>query len=216
MPDLQTIQIMTEFNEKQLEILQVAEQLFAEEGFDGTSVRDIAKKANVNIAMISYYFGSKEKMLEALVLNRISDMRLQLESLYNENIPPFAKVDKMVELYISRINKNRCIYQILHFEFSTKKRELNFESFTDMKRSNLETFKNIIKEGQDSGEFQKDINVALLPPIIMGTYFQFQMNKPLYLKILDLKTEEAYENYITTTLTQHIQKTIKALLVYEN
>ena len=207
---------MTEFNEKQLEILQVAEQLFAEEGFDGTSVRDIAKKANVNIAMISYYFGSKEKMLEALVVNRIADMRLQLESLYNENIPPFEKVDKMVELYISRINKNRCIYQILHFEFSTKKRELNLDSFTEMKKSNLETFKNIIKEGQDSGDFQKDINVDLLPPIIMGTYFQFHMNKPLYLKILDLKSEEAYNNYIATTLTQHIQKTIKALLVYAN
>lgn len=207
---------MTELNEKKLEILQVAEQLFAEEGFDGTSVRDIAKKANVNIAMISYYFGSKEKMLEALVLNRIADMRLQLESLYNENIPPFAKVDKMVELYISRINKNRCIYQILHFEFSTKKRELNFDAFTEMKKNNLETFRNIIKEGQDSGDFQKDINVDLLPPIIMGTYFQFHMNKPLYLKILDLKTEEDYNNYIATTLTQHIQKTIKALLVYAN
>ncbi|WP_293892904.1 TetR/AcrR family transcriptional regulator [Flavobacterium sp.] len=207
---------MTEFNEKQLEILQVAEQLFAEEGFDGTSVRDIAKKANVNIAMISYYFGSKEKMLEALVLNRISDMRLQLENLYHENIPPFAKVDKMVELYISRINKNRCIYQIIHFEFSTKKRELNFDSFTEMKQNNLETFKNIIKEGQDTGEFQQDINVALLPPIIMGTYFQFHMNKPLYMRIFDLKTEEEYENYVATTLMQHIQKTIKALLVYAN
>ena len=207
---------MTEFNENQLEILQVAEQLFAEEGFDGTSVRDIAKKANVNVAMISYYFGSKEKMLEALVLNRISDMRLQLESLYHENIPPFAKVDKMVELYISRINKNRCIYQIIHFEFSTKKRELNFDSFTEMKQNNLETFKKIIREGQDTGEFQQDINMELLPPIIMGTYFQFHMNKPLYMKIFDLKTEAEYENYITTTLTQHIQKTIKALLVYAN
>lgn len=207
---------MTEFNDKQLEILQVAEQLFADEGFDGTSVRDIAKKANVNVAMISYYFGSKEKMLEALVLNRIADMRLQLENLYNENIPPFAKVDKMVELYISRINKNRCIYQILHFEFSTKKRELNFESFTEMKKNNLETFKNIIKEGQDSGEFQQDINVELIPPVIMGTYFQFHMNKPMYLKILDIKTEEEYQNYIATTLIQHIQKTIKALLVYAN
>ncbi|HNP33554.1 MAG TPA: TetR family transcriptional regulator [Flavobacterium sp.] len=207
---------MTEFNEKQLEILQVAEQLFAEEGFDGTSVRDIAKKANVNVAMISYYFGSKEKMLEALVVNRIADMRLQLESLYQENIPPFAKVDKMIELYINRINKNRCIYQIIHFEFSTKKREMNFDAFTEMKQNNLETFKNIIKEGQDNGEFQKDINVALLPPIIMGTYFQFHMNKPLYMKIFDLKTEEEYNNYITTTLMQHIQKTIKALLVYEN
>lgn len=206
---------MTEFNEKQIEILQVAEQLFAEEGFDGTSIRDIAKMANINIAMISYYFGSKEKLLEAIVLNRIADMRLQLESIYNEILPPFEKVDKLIELYISRINKNRCIYQIIHFEFSTKKRDLNFDSFTEMKRSNLETFKNIIKEGQDAGEFQKDINVDLLPPIIMGTYFQFHMNKPLYQTILNLTSEEAYDNYINTTLTQHIQKTIKALLVYE-
>lgn len=206
---------MTEFNDKQIEILQVAEQLFAEEGFDGTSIRDIAKKANINIAMISYYFGSKEKLLEAIVLNRISDMRLQLESIYNEVLPPFEKVDKLIELYISRINKNRCIYQIIHFEFSTKKRELNFDSFTEMKRSNLETFRNIIKEGQDAGAFQKDITVDLIPPIIMGTYFQFHMNKPLYLNILNLNSEEAYNHYINTTLTQHIQKTIKALLVYE-
>ena len=207
---------MIELNDKQIEILQVAEKLFAEEGFDGTSIRDIAKKANVNIAMISYYFGSKEKMLEALVLSRITDMRLQLESLYNENLPPFAKVDKMVELYITRINKNSCIYQILHSEFSNKKRELNFEGFTEMKRSNLETFKNIIKEGQDSGDFQQDINVALLPPIIMGTYFQFHTNKPFYKLILELNSDEEYNQYISTTLIQHIQKTIKALLVYAN
>jgi AcrR family transcriptional regulator len=166
--------------------------------------------------MISYYFGSKEKMLEAMIINRISDMRLQLESLYNENISPFAKIDKMIELYISRINKNRCIYQILHYEFSTKKRELNFESFSEVKRYNLKALENIIKEGQDAGVFQKDINVALLPPIIMGTYFHFNQNKPFYFEILNLKTEGEYDNYIATTLTQHIQKTIKALLVYEN
>jgi len=207
---------MTEFNDKQIEILQVAEQLFAEEGFDGTSVRDIAKKASVNVAMISYYFGSKEKMLEALVIYRISDMRLQIENLYNENLPPAQKIDKMIELYISRINKNRCVYQIIHFEFATKKRELNFESFTEVKKYNLKSLEKIIREGQDQGVFQKDINVALLPPIIMGTYFHFHMNKPFYVEIFNLKSEEEYNNYIATTLTAHIQKTIKALLVYEN
>lgn len=207
---------MIEFNEKQLEILQVAEQLFAEDGFDGTSVRDIAKKANVNIAMISYYFGSKEKMLEALIVNRISDMRLQLENLHNENISPSAKIDKLIELFISRINKNRCMYQIIHFEFSTKKRELKFEKFTEMKKENLKTLESIIQEGQKTGEFQKDINVALITPVIMGTFFHFHMNKPLYVDLFNLKTEEEYNNYILTTLTQHIQKTIKALLVYAN
>ena len=58
---------MTDFNEKQIEILHVAEKLFAEVGFDGTSIREIAKIANINIAMISYYFGSKEKLLEAKI-----------------------------------------------------------------------------------------------------------------------------------------------------
>ena len=57
------------FNDKQIEILNVAERLFAEEGFDGTSVRDIAKNANVNVAMISYYFGSKEKLLDTSPIN---------------------------------------------------------------------------------------------------------------------------------------------------
>ena len=87
---------MTDFNEKQIEILQVAEKLFAEEGFDGTSVRDIAKKANINIAMISYYFGSKEKLLEALVIYRIKAMSMHLENLYQENISPLDKMDKLI------------------------------------------------------------------------------------------------------------------------
>ena len=55
-----------EYNDKQVQIMEIAEILFAEKGFNGTSVRDIAEKANVNLAMISYYFGSKDKLLEAL------------------------------------------------------------------------------------------------------------------------------------------------------
>ena len=43
-----------ELNEKKIQIIEIAERLFAERGFDGTSVRDIAHEAGVNIAMISY------------------------------------------------------------------------------------------------------------------------------------------------------------------
>ncbi len=206
---------MTEFNEKQIEILQVAEQLFAEEGFDGTSVRDIAKKANINVAMISYYFGSKEKLLEALVLYRISSMRLHLENLYQENISPIEKIEKLIVYYIERVNKNRCMYQILHFELSNKKREINLEAFTKVKNQNLKFLEGIIKEGQEQGMFQSDVNVTLLPTIIIGSFIHFQMNKVYYKEILGLQTEEDFENYVLNDLTAHIQKTIKALLIYE-
>lgn len=207
---------MTEFSEKQIEILQVAEQLFAEEGFDGTSVRDIAKKANINIAMISYYFGSKEKLLESLVLYRISGMALHLENLYQENISPIEKIEKLIAYYIKRVNQNRYMYQILHFELSNKKREINLQAFTEVKNDNLKLLENIIKEGQIQGIFQPNINVALLPSTIIGSFIHFHMNKPYYREILGLQTETDFENYIANDLTTHIQKTIKSLLLHEN
>lgn len=207
---------MTDFNEKQIEILQVAEQLFAEEGFDGTSVRDIAKKANINIAMISYYFGSKEKLLEALVIHRIKAMSMHLENLYQESISPLDKIDKLIAYYIQRVHQNRSIYQILHFELSNNKREINLQAFTEVKKNNLRFLENIIKEGQEQGVFQPNINVVLLPTIILGSYIHMHMNKVYYKEILNLNTEADFEHYVHTELTAHIQKTIKALLVFDS
>lgn len=208
--------LMTDFNEKQIEILQVAEQLFAEEGFDGTSVRDIAKKANINIAMISYYFGSKEKLLEALVIYRIKAMSMHLENLYQENISPLDKIDKLIAYYIQRVHQNRSIYQILHFELSNNKREINLQAFTEVKKNNLRFLENIIKEGQEQGVFQPNINVVLLPTIIIGSYSHMHMNKVYYKEVLNLNTEADFEHYVHTELTAHIQKTIKALLVFDS
>lgn len=202
-------------NEKQIEILQVAEQLFADEGFDGTSVREIAKIANINIAMISYYFGSKEKLLEAIVIYRIGSMGLKLENLIQENSTPIEKIDKIIDYYIYQINQNRHVHQILHNEISNKKRQINIEAFTELKKNNLNLVTSIVKQGQELGQFQKDINVALLSPIIIGSLLYFHMNKNLYADLFDLKTDEDFENYIKNELTKHIQKTIKALLLYE-
>ena len=50
-------------------IIDAAVSLFNVKGFDGTSVREIAGKAKVNVANISYYFHSKEGLLESLVIS---------------------------------------------------------------------------------------------------------------------------------------------------
>ena len=206
---------MTDFNDKQIEILQTPEKLFAEHCYDGTSVRDIAKSANINIAMISYYFGSKEKLLEALIVYRIASMRLQMENLYREDLTPLEKIDRLIELYIKRINANKDMYQIIHFEISSGKRIINCEAFNEMKKHNLDILKSIILEGQEKGDFRKDVNTVLIPTTIMGTYFHFQMNKPFFKEILNLNTQEDIDHYVASELTDHIKKTIKALLTYD-
>jgi AcrR family transcriptional regulator len=208
--------LKNDLNDKQIQILEVAETLFAEKGFDGTSIRDISKVAKINVAMVSYYFGSKEKLLESLVLFKTSGLKEHLVNLIDENLEPFDKINKLISLYINRLNCNKGIYRILHFELASKKRVLELQSFADIKKANLKSLELIIQEGQAKGVFRKDVIIPLLTPTILGTYFHFQMNKPFFEEILDLKTEEAYNNYVKTDLTKHIQQTIKALLKYEN
>lgn len=53
---------MTEVNETKEKILEAAETLFAEKGFDGASVREIAKRADVNLAAINYHFQNKQNL----------------------------------------------------------------------------------------------------------------------------------------------------------
>ena len=200
-------------SEKQIHIIDKSEKLFAEKGFDGTSIRDIAKAADINIAMISYYFGSKEKLLEAIVYYRISALKLLLNSLTTEEIQPLEKINRLIEFYISRIHQNKTIYQIIHHEISNNKRDFDFELFTQIKIDNIKTLAQIIKEGQDLGIFKDDIQVELIPPVIIGTLTQMNINQPFYSEILNLKTDEEYENYIKTTFTEFIKKTINSLIL---
>ncbi|GEC72833.1 transcriptional regulator, TetR family [Flavobacterium flevense] len=206
----------TDFNEKQVQILLIAEALFAENGFEGTSIRTIAKKAEINIAMVSYYFGSKDKLLEALILYRTSDLKIQIENLSVENLDPVEKIDKLIELYINRIRCNKGIYRILHFEFSSEDRETKMKVLNEVRTRNLKSLETIIHEGQAKGIFRKEVIIPLIPPTIMGTFFHFYMNKEYFKKLLTLETDEAFENYIQTKLKTHIQQTIKALLLYES
>lgn len=206
----------TDFNEKQIEILLVAETLFAQNGFEKTSIRAIAKDAKINIAMVSYYFGSKEKLLEALIFYRTKDLRFEIASVSKENLDPIEKIKKVIDLYINRINCNKGIYIILHFELNKEQNDSKLNALNDIRKSNLESLTAIIEEGQNKGIFRKEIIIPLIPATILGTYFHFHKNKYYYQELFDLQTEEAFENYNKKALSKHIQQTIIALLTYEN
>jgi AcrR family transcriptional regulator len=61
-------------------LLDAAEELFAEKGFNGTSVRDITTQANGNVAAVNYHFGGKEKLYEEVFLRHmkaVTEIRLK-------------------------------------------------------------------------------------------------------------------------------------------
>ena len=59
--------MVTTSTDTQRQILDAAEELFAAQGYSGTSLRSIVRAADVNIAAVNYHFGSKEKLFVAIV-----------------------------------------------------------------------------------------------------------------------------------------------------
>jgi AcrR family transcriptional regulator len=73
-------------------LLDAAEWLFAEIGYAGVAVREIAGRADVNLGSIPYYFGTKENMLKEVLLRRVLPMqkerREQLEAVMKGSSKP--------------------------------------------------------------------------------------------------------------------------------
>ena len=55
-------------------ILDSAESLFMEHGFEATGLRQITAAADVNLAAVNYHFGSKEELFEAVLTRRLDPM----------------------------------------------------------------------------------------------------------------------------------------------
>ncbi|WDE03271.1 TetR/AcrR family transcriptional regulator [Thalassomonas viridans] len=61
-------------------ILDAAEQLFADKGFNGTSLREITSRAEVNLAAVNYHFGSKKELIKAVMSRYMNELSPRLES----------------------------------------------------------------------------------------------------------------------------------------
>lgn len=61
-------------------ILDAAEDLFAENGFNGTSLREITSLAEVNLAAVNYHFGSKKELIKAVMSRYMNELSPRLEA----------------------------------------------------------------------------------------------------------------------------------------
>lgn len=206
------------YSDKQIQIMEAAEELFAEKGFNGTSVRDIAEKAQVNLAMISYYFGSKDKLLETLFEYRGELSKSKLVSIIEKpNLTSLEKVNLLIDNYIDKVFNQQCFYKIFTREQVLTQTGHIAELILQMKKNNQENISRLIQEGQKKGEFKKNIDTALMMHTIVGTANHLITTKHHYRELNNLQSlsEEALLKLIRKKLATHLKFIIKAILTHE-
>jgi AcrR family transcriptional regulator len=207
-----------EYNEKQVQIMETAEILFAEKGFNGTSVRDIAEKANVNLAMVSYYFGSKDKLLEALFSYRGEHLKLKLESIIEDKAyGSLEKMNKLIDHYIGKVMSQQCFSRIMVREQVLNHTGITAELIFQMKKRNQELITRLIHEGQKKGEFKKNIDIPLMMATLIGTANNIVATQHYYRQVNNLQSmpDEEFQKYIRKKLSLHLKKIYKAILTNE-
>lgn len=204
--------------DKKKHILDTAEELFAIKGFEAATVRDIADAAGVNLAMISYYFGSKEKMMESLFSERMEIMKMTVESLLkNESLSPFQKIEVAIDEYVKKLYAKQAFHKIMICEQIMKKNPVIVKLVRELKVNYSLLFTELVKEGQRKKVFKKKIDVILAISTMTGTVSQMIINKEYYADFYNYGdlNEQEINTILYNNITTHLKSIFKTILGYE-
>jgi len=87
-------------------IFEAAASLFAQKGFDAVGVREIAKKANVNLSMINYYYGGKAGILKEIINKCYNNYFQTIKDVGDESMPMYEHFRLMVKTVVNFFREN--------------------------------------------------------------------------------------------------------------
>jgi len=196
--------------DKKDHIINIAIELFAEKGFEGTSIRELAAKADVNVAMVNYYFGSKDKLFEAIIEKKATHMKGKLEELLADTkLTEIEKMDIIIESYVDRILSQPNYHRLIHQELLVKQRMSLHDNIAKIFSGNTLMVKAIIEGGIKKKAFKK-VDPEMTMATIVGTINQVMLSKSMCLMLInkdedfDPYTDKAFRKRLETHLKQMI------------
>ena len=202
------------FTEKQIQILDVAEELIKKKGFEGTSVRDISAKANINVAMISYYFGSKEKMMVNLYQYRVQKTRETFAE-FTQTIKdgrPEMQLKEIINFLVKQLLTYNYFHGFVTQELRHDERVKN--TLLEFYQTCVTVLDEVIQKGIVSGVFKRAAKSEDIVSTLIGTVVFTIRNKNFYEMYLK-GNEQDYLLNSEKKLKNHLNLCVFALLGYQ-
>ncbi|SMC47766.1 TetR/AcrR family transcriptional regulator [Sporomusa malonica] len=135
------------------EILDAADQLFFTKSYQGTTIKDIAKKMGVAQGMLYYYFKSKEELLETLLDRHASALISEIKEItcLNNNTPPPEKMALLVAAVLRKTSYKDGL--LLNMLYDTQNLHIKDKLFRQLAVSLSPWLLNIIEEGTRNQDF---------------------------------------------------------------
>jgi AcrR family transcriptional regulator len=163
--------------EARTKIMAAAEPLFAEHGFAGVGIRQIATAAGVNGAMIHYYFGNKERLYGAIIENAAATVRGLIAEAMESASSLEERLTHFVKAYAGYLFGHPHLARILSREMLAGGKHI-MNIIPRYVTTNYGMLREALGEGVRRGEL-RELDVDLAPISLTGMIIVFQLIRPL-------------------------------------
>lgn len=152
-------------------ILDAAERLFAERGYDGCTVKQIGAAAKVNPALLSYYFGGKEGTYRAAIGRRLQAFAAEGMQDMSRAASPTDAIRRFAEAYMRFMLRHPTLPKLLIREVLDHDAEHAVEEVRVIAAGPFQALCDVVRAGQARGEFRTDLDparaaVSILSPLV--------------------------------------------------
>lgn len=170
---------MKKSEETKKRILDAAECEFAEKGFHGARVDEIAQRADVNKRMLYAYFGNKEELYEIILLNVYGSLEKSEAELIakDKNTDCVEAVKNVIKLYFEFLRNNENFVRMLMWENLNNAQCLKNAKTENIKKTMLDYVDKKITEGKEKGVFKSDVSSQRIVTALLTFVFSYFSNK---------------------------------------
>ena len=157
------------------ELLAVATEVFAQSGFSGARVDEIAERTRTTKRMIYYYFGGKEQLYMAVLENAYRGIREAEQRLQVDHVDPRVAMRRLAELTFDHHLEHQSFIRLVSIENIHRGRFISqLDSLRDLAHPATSLLESILARGRDNGVFRSDVD-ALDVHMMISSYCVFQV-----------------------------------------
>ena len=150
-----------------MEILEVATREFADQGFAGARVDEIASQTRTTKRMIYYYFGSKEQLFVAVLERAYATIRAAEQTIDVDHLDPAAAIRRLAELTFDHHESHPDFIRLVSIENIHRAEHIaGRDDFAGQNSPVIELIEKILARGRSQGSFRQDVDAVDLHMMI--------------------------------------------------
>lgn len=196
-------------NSTEQKIIDAAELVFHEKGFDGARMQEIADKANINKGLLHYYFKSKDALFDAIFKMALKRMSGNIHSILKMEITLEEKIDLIIDSYLNLLLRNSSLPRFVITEIN-KDSDRFIKKYLKGEIDNVfNQFIASVKKEIDAGKIKPIDPKHLFMNMISMILFPF-VGKPMIQVLIAVDNKEF--NKLMMERREHIKGFIKQAL----